>query len=1149
MSAPRKIPATFWQLLIITLLGLPLIMPLLRWTSVPCTHDGHLHYHRVAAMRHAWESGVYFTRWLPDLAFGYGYPFFVYREPAPLYAALFPHLLGLPLPAAENLFYSLCILASGWFMFLWVRDVFGSRAGMVSAVAYMSAPYVLVDALVRGNAPESLALPLLPLLLWAGRRWLLSGRARWFVTAVFSLALFSLSHNISLLIFVPTLLVYLLALAYIEIEIGRLEIRRLSISPSPGVPTADLPISNLQAANIAGLRPLAWKTAVSRILLLFILGLGMTLFYAGGALLEIDAVTLQQSTTTRNNDFHYNFASLREIFAPVTPEDPTLLNPPLLFRLGWVTTGLAILGVVRWFWLRRDIKILGYWDIEQYPNIPISQYQLREQSGHIVLMVLATAVFLFMSLAASLFIWENVPLIDFVQFPWRFVGRAALPMAMLAGVPFACASGQVASGQVASGQVASGQVASGQVASGKWQAASGKWQVASGQVASDYALRTTHYALRLLFFLSIPLLILEAIPNLYPNYCQEQPFPTILTVHGYEQETKMVGVDPEGSYFPRSVQERPEASPLEADYQSGQPPQRLDRTNLPEGAVVATAVYHPLAATIQLSSPQPFTATYLSFAFPGWQATIAGEPVPITPSDPAGLITFPIPAGTHTVEVFWSSTPLRTGLTAVSLLALFAVIAISVFGNRLAVISDRPLPEPPDCLPITDYRLLITLALLMITLKLVVDRTDNPLRRPAVPLVRETAVLQGRELRLNGYNLSAAEVKSGGTFDVDMAWTAVDTPRARYQSNLWLAGPDGLLWSEKETFRPRLYEDAPPTVFWQPGQWAWDSREVQVLPGTPPGTYDLVLTLFDRETLQPVTLLDEAGNVVGPTAVLGQIEVALPDKTPTFTPPNVVNQPIGSVGWTLLGYSQDREEVAPGDPFLLTLFWERNEDPSDSFRLTLQDESGQMVREWDLPFTATARSRFGFAVSALTLPNHTQIRSQHLLRLPVDLVDGRYHFTIEQTVPLGEVAINAPDRVFESVEMDTAVEIPFTGPDAAATLTGYTLSASTCHLPLASCPLQLLWRADTTFPTSYHVFVHLVDENGQLIAQSDGEPANWTRPTTGWLPGEYILDEHTLTLPETLPAGQLALRVGLYHPETGERLGMGTADYVEIPIP
>ncbi|VAW36708.1 hypothetical protein MNBD_CHLOROFLEXI01-680, partial [hydrothermal vent metagenome] len=130
MTTFRTRTTPLWHMLLLTLWSIPLISPLLRWTAVPCTHDGHLHYYRVAAMRHAWENGLYFSRWMPDLAFGYGYPFFVYREPLPLYAVLWPHLLGLPLPAATNLFYILTILACGWFMFLWARDILGNWGGL-----------------------------------------------------------------------------------------------------------------------------------------------------------------------------------------------------------------------------------------------------------------------------------------------------------------------------------------------------------------------------------------------------------------------------------------------------------------------------------------------------------------------------------------------------------------------------------------------------------------------------------------------------------------------------------------------------------------------------------------------------------------------------------------------------------------------------------------------------------------------------------------------------------------------------------------------------------------------------------------------------------------------------------------------------------
>ncbi|MBK8904656.1 MAG: hypothetical protein IPM53_25985 [Anaerolineaceae bacterium] len=1038
--------------------GIPLLTPLLDGTAVTCTHDGHLHYHRVAAMRYAWENGLFFTRWLPDLAFGYGYPFFVYREPLPLYAVLWPHLLGLPLPAATNLFYIITILACGWFMFLWARDILGSWAGLVAGMAYMTAPYVLVDALVRGNSPESAALPLFPLLLWAGRRWLLEGKARWFGTAVFGLILLALSHNISMLIFVPTLGVYLLALAW--------------------------------------QRQLNWRIWLVRLGLLFALGLGTTIFYTGGALLELNSVTLEQSTTTRNNDFRFNFTTPAEILAPVPPEDPLLLNPPLPFRLGWVPLGLAVLGVAIAILKRKEIRDWRL-EIEQASQSPISNLQSPpEIQFHIWLMVLATAVFLFMSLPVSQFIWEGLPLIDFVQFPWRFVGRAALPLAFLAGVPFSFFPRKDAKTQAID------------------------WKV-------------------VLVGLTVGLLVLEAIPIVYPNVCREEPFPTINTVHQYERETGLVGVDPEGSYFPRTVAERPSASPLEANYQANETPQRLDTAVFPPGTAIETVEYDKRGVTAVINSPEPFTARYLSFDFPGWVATVDGQPVPITPEDPSGLITFPVPAGSHEISVRWQSTPTRTALLGLSLFSLAGVLVVllvlaktrsSVVGNRLSVIGKPTVHRSR----ITDYGILFTVAALLIVGKLILDNVDSPLRRVAGPDVAVTAVLQAAELRLEGYNLSQTAVPSGGTFDIDLAWTATDFPQARYQSNVWLVGPDGLTWSDLDTFRPRLYEDAPNTRAWQPGQWAWDSREVTVLRGTPPGQYDIVLTLFDYETLQPVTLLDASGAVVGPTAVLGQITVTEPEPTGAET------DSLGQIqGVSLLEYRQDRVAAAPGDVVLLTFFWQRPSGAlhEQNFNLELRDADDAVVHGWALPFTL-------LSYPPADWPSQTTVRGQHLLRLPAGLNSGSYRFVADGLV-LGKIDITAPERVFEAVGMETAVNQTFSRDgQPLISLAGLT------QLPITNnqLPLTLLWRAEAEVPTSYRVFIHLVNADGQILAQADGEPANWTRPTTGWVPGEYIPDTHTLTLPPDLPPNA-SLRLGLYDPATGQRLPTAGGEYVTLPLP
>jgi hypothetical protein len=83
-----------------------------------------------------------------------------------------------------------------------------------------------------------------------------------------------------------------------------------------------------------------------------------------------------------------------------------------------------------------------------------------------------------------------------------------------------------------------------------------------------------------------------------------------------------------------------------------------------------------------------------------------------------------------------------------------------------------------------------------------------------------------------------------------------------------------------------------------------------------------------------------------------------------------------------------------------------------------------------------------------------------------------------------------------------------------------------------SLTIELAWQATQEMDTAYRVFLHLLDAEGNLVSQSDGEPANWTRPTPGWLPGEVVLDARTLTAPGS---GDYTLVVGLVD-EAGERV-------------
>ncbi len=98
-------------------------------------------------------------------------------------------------------------------------------------------------------------------------------------------------------------------------------------------------------------------------------------------------------------------------------------------------------------------------------------------------------------------------------------------------------------------------------------------------------------------------------------------------------------------------------------------------------------------------------------------------------------------------------------------------------------------------------------------------------------------------------------------------------------------------------------------------------------------------------------------------------------------------------------------------------------------------------------------------------------------------------------------------------------------------------------------PVELTWQGLIPLTEDYHVFLHLIDAQGQVVAQADGQPAHWTRPTSTWVVGERIEDRHGLWLPADLSPGPYKLLIGLYQPAEGQRLRLPDgADGVGLEI-
>ncbi len=1058
----KRILSPPWALLVLLLFLLPAWLPLLRGDGLPCTHDNALHYYRITAIDAAWRQGWIFSRWIPNLALGYGYPFFNFREPLPYLVGALLYRTGLPLPLVLGLLYTASLLAAAWGAYVWAREPFGERAAWIAALAYGLGPYLLLDALRRGNMPESVALALLPWLMVTFRRVILGGGRGPFVASVLLLAALFLSHNISSLLFAPLLGGYVILLAWVY--------RARKMWP--------------------------WAFAAA------LLAVMLTAWFWFPALTEQSSVQLHLSRTTRNNDFHYNFATWKEIlFTLPAPYDPDYLNPPMRVPLGVVQTTLAVVGVLVSLWGMRVPK-----DADE--DVAVHAHEVRVS---VIFLALMTFAYLWMSTPGSVWLWEAFPMLAFIQFPWRLVGRALLPAAFLAAAAFPSRLPPTAY----------------------------RLPLPSRLLSTVYRLplpsRLPSTVYRLLFSLPLALLAFLSWPDAYPpkGFCAMKSHPDMADLYAYEQQGWM-GVDPEGSYFPVWVEVQPTATALADAFARGEEPERLDAAALPEGARVLAAAYRPLEATVTLETPTAFRARWLVFYFPGWRVEIDGAPVAMVPEEDTGLLTFGVPAGQHTLEV-------RFGMTTSRLwVSILSAIALLVFGLAVWLL---PIPHSLFVIRYSPFAirwLELALSIGLLALKLlVVDRTPNPLyhsRLAAGELPEVSTPLKqpfAGGLTLAGYTLPSAELPGDGEIQVDLLWQAREIPAREYRAVVLLTDAQGQLWSPAGTLRPRGYEPPPPTTMWLPGQYAYDPHIVQPLAGTPPGEYNVVVGVFDRFTLTPASVLGADGNPAGPDLKLGTLKITPPRTRPDLqslrVPTNARIQYCEAIGlWTM---TADRTRAAPGEIVGLRWVWEALETPETALtaRLTLENAAGVGLRDWTLPLAAAWWPTDRWSVGERWV-------GRPIIRLPGGLESGEYRLSVrlpDCDVALAEVSLEvvAPARNWQAPDNLLPVDVVFGGE---VRLLGYALDPPT---PVAGAPLtvRLAWQAVTEMAASYRVFVHLLGSDGRVLAQSDGEPAEWTRPTTGWASGEVVVEMREIAVPASLPPGAVVLRVGLYLPD-GPRL-------------
>jgi hypothetical protein len=137
------------------------------------THDSAQNLNWAAQFAQQFRAGVLYPRWLSDSYQGLGGPIFYYYPPLGYW---FDALVSVATANLLSVSYRLSLerllllWASGLAMHAWLKGSGSSpRAALYGALAYMAAPYHLVDHYVRGAHSEFAAYAILPLVVLAVR--------------------------------------------------------------------------------------------------------------------------------------------------------------------------------------------------------------------------------------------------------------------------------------------------------------------------------------------------------------------------------------------------------------------------------------------------------------------------------------------------------------------------------------------------------------------------------------------------------------------------------------------------------------------------------------------------------------------------------------------------------------------------------------------------------------------------------------------------------------------------------------------------------------------------------------------------------------------------------------------------------------------
>lgn len=314
-------------------------------------------------------------RWSPDRGYQYGSPEFNYYSPGVYYLGEVIHLIGFQFIDSVKILFILGIFLSAITMYVFLKSFYGEQAGLAGALIYSYAPFKAVEIFVRGDLTEFWAFVFFPLIIWSACMLIKTYQRRYFIWFTVSITFLILTHLLSSMIFLPI----------------------------TGVLTLVCLIKNRQL----------------KLLRLFIFSGLLSFCISGFFLLPVifERGYIQVDEFTKGYfDYQLHFASFYQTFiSPFWGFGASVWGDGdgMSFALGYIQTIISLLALI--------LAVYSY-----KKNIKLSS----QVFGVFFLALL----FLFMTHQRSYLVWQSIPVLSFMQFPWRFLGVALVFCSILGGL-------------------------------------------------------------------------------------------------------------------------------------------------------------------------------------------------------------------------------------------------------------------------------------------------------------------------------------------------------------------------------------------------------------------------------------------------------------------------------------------------------------------------------------------------------------------------------------------------------------------------------------------------------------------------------------------------------------------------------------------